>query len=108
MAICDALLDYYLPNQAQRERAHRDLMARDGLTDGGGVGLPVPLTVAPAVSSTVGTAGGRTGGRESGGGGGEGGGRDVNGIGESTGGVQGSEGRDDDDEVSELTEFVLL
>lgn len=33
MAICDALLDYYLPNQAQRERAHRDLMARDGLQE---------------------------------------------------------------------------
>eukprot|EP00752_Nemacystus_decipiens_P005218 g4737.t1 len=33
VAICDALLDYYLPNQVQRERAHRDLMTRDGLQE---------------------------------------------------------------------------
>ncbi|CAM9876303.1 unnamed protein product, partial [Ectocarpus sp. 12 AP-2014] len=38
VAICDALLDYYLPNPAQRERAHSDLMARDGI-EGSRLGL---------------------------------------------------------------------
>lgn len=29
VAICDALLDYFMPSQAQRDRAHRELLVRD-------------------------------------------------------------------------------
>ncbi len=127
MAICDALLDYYLPNQVQRERAHRDLMARDGLKDSSRLGLfkapsrngalvAAAVAAAAAVagpglgSSTAAAAaaaaangddgtGGEKGGGEVGGGGGG-----NNGIpGDGRGGEQGGEARDVDDEVSAWT-----
>lgn len=105
VAICDALLDYYLPNQVQRERAHRDLMARDGIKESR-LGLykfnPTPQNDT-AVAAAVADGGGRspTGGdnnngerdedtASSGGGGMAGNGREE----------QDEEGRDVDDDVS--------
>ena len=64
MAICDALLDYYLPNQAQRERAHRDLMARDGVSEERGGLTMAPPTIAPAVGRIAISSEGRDGGAE--------------------------------------------
>lgn len=88
-AICDALLDYYLPNQAQRERAHRDLLVRDGVKDGSRLGLP-PVTVAAAVGSAS-----KSGGINDRGGAESSGGSDREGA-----GGQDGDGRDDDDDVS--------
>lgn len=45
VAICDALLDYYMPNQAQRERAYRELLSRD-CAEGNVMDLPGRLPVA--------------------------------------------------------------
>ena len=45
-------MDYYLPNQAQREQAYRDLFARDGIKAGvEDLGLP------PGISSPVSVVG---------------------------------------------------
>ena len=99
MAICDALLDYYLPNQAQRQRAHRDLMARDGVAEGRGAALTMaPPTISPAggrvavSSSGRGVDGGAGGSCTSGGGDGNLAGQD-------------GEERDVDDDVRSVNDF---
>ena len=124
MAICDALLDYYLPNQVQRERAHRDLMARDGIKDsrlgmfktpsqnGGMVAATVAATAAAATvagpglgRSAAGVGAGDGAGAGAGGSGGAkgqvgvGGGGD-DGMSSDERGEQGGEARDVDDEVT--------
>lgn len=89
MAICDALLDYYLPNQAQRQHATRDLLTRDCVEEVVGISLGIAsTTVTVAIGSAV-SPGGENGEANGGGGGvdGEGSGQD-------------GEGRDDDDDVS--------
>lgn len=110
VAICDALLDYYLPNQVQRERAHRDLMARDDI-EGSRLGL---LNMPPPNRTIFATA------AASGGGGSD---VEPSADGESTGGsgvgrsnvggcgaageesgAQGMEGLDVDDDVSLISE----
>lgn len=106
MAICDALLDYYLPNQVQRERAHRDLMARDGIKESR-LGLfkfsPTPqndTVVAAAVTAGGGRPpadGGDINGGERREGSASNGGGGISGNGREE---QDGEGRDVDDDVS--------
>lgn len=102
MAICDALLDYYLPNQAQRERAHRDLMARDGLLEPRLGLLKTPTPDSAIVAAVIAGAGGggsaavdnNPGGRDEAG---------VRGSGTDDGrGEKDGEDRDVDDDVSGL------
>lgn len=107
VAICDALLDYYLPNQAQRERAHRDLMARDGI-EGSRLGLlnmppPNGTIFADAVSGGGGSDVEPSADGESNGGRGVDR-SNVGGCGAAgdEGGAQGMEGLDVDDDVSFL------
>lgn len=105
MAICDALLDYYLPNQAQRERAHRDLMARDGLNESklGLIGMPpadsafVDAVVAGGAGCNVGRPTGNDGNINERGEGTDGGG--VRGIAGCQRRGQDGEERDVDDDV---------
>lgn len=105
VAICDALLDYYLPNQVQRERAHRDLMARDGIKESRlGLFKYKPTTQNdPVVAAAVTAGGGRspTGGDNGSGERSEGstsnGGGGISGNGREE---QDGEGRDVDDDVS--------
>lgn len=103
MAICDALLDYYLPNQVQRERAHRDLMARDGL-QGSRLGLVKTPTMDGTIIAAVvaGAGGGVSAGVDN-----NSGGREEAGVrGSETGdgrGEKDGEGRDVDDDVSALS-----
>ncbi|CAM9668975.1 unnamed protein product [Ectocarpus sp. 4 AP-2014] len=104
VAICDALLDYYVPNQAQRERAHSDLMARDGI-EGSRLGLlnmppPNGTIFAAAVSGGGGSDVEPSADGESNGG--RGAGRsNVGGCGAAgeEGGAQRMEGLDVDDDV---------
>lgn len=102
VAICDALLDYYLPNQVQRERAHRDLMTRDGLQESR-LGLTKTPTMNGAIvaAAVTGKAGGVSAAADN-----SSGGRDdagVRGIGNGDGGGdKDGEGRDVDDDVSAL------
>lgn len=108
MAICDALLDYYLPNQVQRERAHRDLMARDGLQESRLGLLKTPTSDGRVVAAVVAGVGGGV----SGAAGNNSGGRDEAGVrgsepGEGRGEKDG-EGRDVDDDVSALELYLLL
>lgn len=82
MAFCDALLDYYMPNQAQRDRAYRELLRRQYM-GGGNVRLPARVPAAD---------GDADGAEEVGGGG------DRNDGAEEMGDVHDSE-RDADDDV---------
>lgn len=98
VAICDSLLDYYLPNQAQREQAYRDLLARDGVevdVEVESIGLS-PRNPASVKSSSFDTVDGSEGRLEGGGGGGE---VDIT--------VHDSKDRDDDDEVTEANTLPL-
>lgn len=110
MAICDALLDYYVPNHAQRERAHRDLAVKNV---SGNAGLVIGLlSTPPADADAVATSAagcdvdgghssdsGRAGGINGGEGGEEEGEEKRQGE-AGGGGHQSSEPRDADDDVS--------
>lgn len=103
VAICDALLDYYLPNQAQRERAHRDLMVRDGLHES-----RLGLMKTPAVDGTIVAAvvDGAESGVSAAAAANNSGGRDEAGVRGEAGDERGEkdgEGRDIDDDVSGLS-----
>lgn len=52
------MLDYYMPNQAQRERAYRELLSRDYCTEGNVVELPGRLPVARVEGSGADNANG--------------------------------------------------
>lgn len=92
------MLDYFLPLQAQRERAHRDLLVRDGIEESArSLGLPSPtVTVAAASPSMDGGGGASNGMTES-----------AESGGNEGGVLQDSDDRDADDDVR-FTHLLFL